>query len=348
MIGDFLFTKELIDFIEKKRKECSETLQDWLKKAEITSETYQECSLYNEQLSEILKATFIRGKVLIQEKIVDKLSSLWEYEKRPQNEEEASEVMRKLIREGSENPYIRKFALNIAERCSQNLGIPVIVPPVEELYSKALTEEEIKYANVFINHCEKVAREIYECVRSKMVYVSDPPDDYYQKAYHTLEILDFKGDCDDLAILLCSLLRSIGYRTFLGFQMHHVFAGVVLAKFRPLATDKKNSIEYVEVPFDPQIEDFEIKIGSQKIHFNFFDILHGDFLEQLTAVTKEQINGISEEDVKKMTDDVEEILRKLAEVSRAKVFFVDQPIAATKIVTIFKNELSKGFSLLGR
>lgn len=348
MIGDYLLMKKLVDFIEKKRKECSENLQDWLKKAEITSETYQECLLYNEQLSEILKTTFIKGHILVQEKIVDKLSAFWEYKKKPRSEKEAFEVMRELIKEGSENPCIRKFALNIAERCSQNLGIPVIVPPVEELYSEALIQEEIKYANAFINHCEKVAREIYDCVCSKMIYVSDPPDDYYQKAYHTLEILDFKGDCDDLAILLCSLLRSIGYRTFLGFQPHHVFAGVVLAKSYPLATGEKNSMEYVEVPLDPQIEDFEIKIGSQKMHFDVFGILDGEFLNLLTKATNEQINSISEEDVKKMTDDIEKILKKLSEFSHAKIFFIDQPIMATNMATTFKNELSKCLSLLRR
>jgi hypothetical protein len=348
MTGDYLLTKELVDFVEKKRKECSEKLQEWLKKAEITSETYQECALYNEQLSEILKTTFIKGEILVHEKIVDKFSELWKYEKKPQNEKEAFEVMRKLIIEGSENPCIRKFALDIAERCSQNLGISVIVPPVEELYSIALIQEEMKYANVFINHCEKVARDIYECVRAKMVYVSDPPDDYYQRAYHTLEILNFKGDCDDLAILLCSLLRSIGYRTFLGFQPHHVFAGVVLAKLRPSAKDEKNSIEYVEVPLDPQIKDYEIKIGSQKIHFNVFDILDGVFLNLLIRTIEEQKNSISEEDIKKTTSDVEEVLKRLTEFSRATIFFVDQPIVATKIVTIFKNELSKYLSLFGR
>ncbi|MEM3765809.1 MAG: transglutaminase-like domain-containing protein [Candidatus Bathyarchaeia archaeon] len=343
-----MLTKELIDFIEKKRKACSMHLQAWLEKAEITSETYQECSLYNEQLSEILKTTFIKGDVLVQKKIVDRPSALWEYEKKPQNEKEAFEVMRGLIREGSENPCIRKFALNIAEKCSQNLGISVTVPPVEELYSNALIEDEIKYANLFINHCEKVAKEIYEYVRSKMIYVSDPPDDYYQKAYHTLEILDFKGDCDDLAILLCSLLRSIGYRTFLGFQQHHVFAGVVLAKSRPLTADEKNSIEYVEVPLDPQIEDFEVKIGSQKVHFNVFDILDGKFLDLLIGAAKEQINSMSEEDVKRMAEDIERVLKRLSEFSHAKIFFIDQPIVATKIVMTFKSELSKCLPLLRR
>ena len=338
MIGDYLITKELVDLIEKKRKECNENLLYWLKQSEITNETYQECALYNEQLSEILKTTFIKGEILVQKNIVNKLSAFWEYEKKPQNEKEAFEVMKKLIKEGSENPCIRKFALDIAEKCSQNMGISVIVPPVEELYSYTLIQEESKYVNVFINHCVKVAREIYEYVRAKMVYVSDPPDDYYQKAYHTLEILNFKGDCDDLAILLCSLLRSIGYRTFLGFQPRHVFAGVVLPKFHPT---EKNSIEYVEVPLDPQIKDYEIRIGSQKIHFNVFDILDGSFLNLLSRKIIEQNTYVSDGDIKKITEDIRKILKRLSDLSHATIYFIDQPIAATKIVTIFQNEISK-------
>lgn len=341
---NILLAKEVTDFIEKKRKECAEELLTWFKKAEITNETYQECLLYNEQLSEFLKTIFIKGEKLIQKKIVDTPSALWEYEKKPKNEEEAFEVMRQLIKEGSENPCIRKFACDIAERCSKELGIPVAVPPVEELYSKTLTQEEIKYVNAFISHCEKVARKIYECVRSKMVYVSDHPDDYYQKAYYTLEILDFRGDCDDFAILICSLLRSIGYRTFLGFQPNHVFAGVILAKSSHRTTNEKNSIEYIEVPLDPQIEDFEINVGSQKIHFNVFDILNEDFIDQFSEIVTQQIYVMSEETLKRVANDIEEIISRLSNFARAKVLFVDQPIETTKIVTIFKREFLKRLS----
>ncbi|MEO0199445.1 MAG: transglutaminase-like domain-containing protein [candidate division WOR-3 bacterium] len=341
---NFLLAKEVTDFIEKKRIECAEELLTWFKKTEITNETYHECLLYNEQLSELLKTIFIKGEKLIQKKIVDTFSALWEYEKKPQNEEEAFEVMRQLIREGSENPCVRKFALDIAEKCSKDLGIPVVVPPVEELYSKALTQEEIKYVNAFISHCEKVARNIYERVRSKMVYVSDPPDDYYQKAYYTLEILDFKGDCDDFAILICSLLRSIGYRTFLGFQPNHVFAGVILAKSFHRITHEKDSIEYIEVPLDPQIEDFEINVGSQKIHFNVFDILNGDFIDQFSEMVNQQIYVMSEDALKRMANDIEKIHARLSDFARAKVLFVDQPIKTTKIVTIFKKEFLKCLS----
>jgi len=342
-----LSTKKIVAFVEEKRKASSQNLQDWLKKNEITRETYQECSLYNEQLSHVLKMTFIKGETLVEKKILDRPSALWDYEKKPRDEKEAFEIMKRLILEGSENPYIRKFALNIAERCSQNIGIPVAVPPVEELYSEALVKEEIKNANAFINHCEKVARDIYEFVRARMVYVSDPPDDYYQKAYHTLEILDLKGDCDDFAILLCSLLRSIGYRTFLGFQPHHVFAGIILARSSSSATEEGN-FEYVEVPLDPQLEDFEIKLGSQKMLFNVFDILNGDFLSLLTRIAKDQIGSISEEDVKRATDEIESILKRLSQFSYAHIFFIDQPIPTIKIVATLKSELSRFISLVRR
>jgi hypothetical protein len=84
------------------------------------------------------------------------------------------------------------------------------------------------------------------------------------------------------------------------------------------------------------------------MHFNVFDILDGEFLNLLTRTIEEQKSTMSEEDIKKTTDDVEEVLRRLTEFSRATIFFVDQPIVATKIVNIFKNELSKYLSLLGR
>ena len=338
--------REIIEFIEQKRRICNKKVQGYLNNREISDIIYHELILLNEQLAENIKKTFIKGENLIKKNILENETALWDYVKKPENDIEAFEVMRKIILEDSKNSYIRKFALKIAEESSRNTGIPVSIPPVHELYTDTIFTEEVKNVNAFVEHCEKVARYIYEYIISKAVYVSDPPDDYYQRAYHTLEILDFRGDCDDFAILLCSALRSIGYRTFLAFQPHHVFAGVILAKVE--LAQQKRLIRYVEVPLDSQLNRFQINFNSHKIVFNVFDVVSGAFLEEFSGYIKEKSRSerIQEEDVEKVAKDMENIVKKLSELSKARIFFIDEALPTVKIVDIFKREISKFLSLV--
>lgn len=336
-----LSTKQIVDFTEEKRKACAKKLADLLQKGELTRESFQELALQNERLSQILKTSFIKGEVLLQKKVVSSLSQLFVYESKPQNDEEAFEAMKRLVVEGSENPYVRNFAATIAQKSSQRRGTPVAIPPADRLYIDSVDKDDVPNMNAFINHCYKVGEDIYEFVKTRMVYVSDPPDDYYQPAYHTLEILNLKGDCDDLAILLCSLFRSIGYRTFLGFQPHHVFAGVVLAKPIFCTTERSDSekeeipVQFVEIPVDPQLEGFEIRLGDKKAVFNGFEIANGEFLSRLNELKKHAAK-MSEDDVRKLHEDLGVVRERLSKITNAKIFFIDPIVNTVKIADVFE------------
>jgi len=338
---------KVVDFIEQKRRVCNKELMNWLKKGEITEEVYEEFVLDNEQLSQILKTTFVNGEGLIQKQIVNSYSKLFEFRKKPHSDEEAFETMRELIIEGSENPCIRKLAVDIAEKTSLEQGISVPVPNVDKLYSQFPSDTDDQSIIAFIQHCGKVAKALYTFVQSRKVYVSDPPDDYFQPPLFTLEILNLRGDCDDLAMLLCSLYRSIGYRTFIGVQAQHVYAGIVL--LRPAVSlvnengsaSLKNPKQYVEVPADPLLDDFEITTGPKSISFGMFDVLTGEFLGNLGRQIA-QMKSFSEEETNNVKKNFEGVLKTLDLMSGAKVFFVDSGVLATvKLAEVLRDDLSK-------
>ena len=336
---------KVIDLIERKRKACSKELVNWLKKGEITREDYQELVRDNEQISQILKTTFVNGEDLIQKQVVDSYAKLMEFRKKPSSDEEAFAQMRKLIIEGSENPIIRKLAADIAQKSSQERGMPFPVPQVNRLYSVFPSDIDDQNIIAFISHCEKVAEDIYTYVRTRTVYVPDPPDDYHQTPIYTLEILNFRGDCDDLAILLCSLYRSIGYRTFIGVQPQHVYAGVILP--RPSLSivgqegspSAKGPTQYVEVPVDVFLGDFEIEIRSKKMSFNIFDVLNTESVGNMIKGIG-QMEDSSEKDAGKLNEELEGVVNSLSQICDAKIFYVDPPISTAKIVEVFKENIS--------
>jgi len=64
---------------------------------------------------------------------------------------------------------------------------------------------------------------IYEYVIQNIKYYSDPRDDeYIQTPYQTLEIGG--GDCEDLTVLLNSLLENIGIKTYLVLTEDHAYS----------------------------------------------------------------------------------------------------------------------------
>lgn len=63
---------------------------------------------------------------------------------------------------------------------------------------------------------------LYQFVQAKMGYLSDPPSrDYIQSPEETLKIK--AGDCEDLSILLASLLNNSGVPTYLVFTPDHAY-----------------------------------------------------------------------------------------------------------------------------
>ena len=313
-----------VDLVEKKRKEASIKLKELFEKGEIEIENYQELTFQNERLAQILSSIFVNGEKLVKDGVVASLSEILEFRRKPHTNEEAFEIMRKMVIEGSENPRIRKFSVQLAEKSSRDRGIPVPIPPVDRLYSNLpISADEESNVIAFVEHCNAIVYDIFKFVSSHTVYVSDPPDDYFQTPLATLETMDLKGDCDDLAILLCSIFRSIGFRTFLGYQPSHVFAGVVLAQVPDFTTnqvvesERDGIFRYIEVPLDPQLQDLDMTVS-------FFDAVNGNFVSNLRQqLTKE--NMVSAEKVENALGSVQEIEARLSKIDEAKIFFIDTP-----------------------
>lgn len=77
----------------------------------------------------------------------------------------------------------------------------------------------------------------YRYVVEQYAYYSDPRTrDYIQPPYETIAIRG--GDCEDLSILLCSLLENLGVRTYLVLTENHAYclaSGVDLEKLKGYA-----------------------------------------------------------------------------------------------------------------
>jgi len=87
------------------------------------------------------------------------------------------------------------------------------------------------------------AEAVFYFVRDKIGYVTDPLDEYYEFPEETL--LTGSADCDGKAILLASMLRSIGVETRFVFVPRHVYVEAWLPKkWSP-------THEFSWVPLDP-------------------------------------------------------------------------------------------------
>jgi hypothetical protein len=258
-----------VSLIEKKRTDASNKISQWYRNGKISKECFLELLEQNAKLADQLVTIFCKANKLLEEGLLGSLSETLNYRKKPAFHKETFEIMRQMIIEGSENPLIRKTAIQLAEQSSKLRQIPVQVPSVEDLYAELPIKDESKNTLAFIRHCSYVAKDIFSFVREKSVFVSDPPDDFFQDPVVTLGIMDLKGDCDDLAILLCSLYRSIGFRTFLAFLPNHVISGVILAHYS-FVNDSAH-IDFVEIPTDPQLESLEV--NNQNYPKDLFDII---------------------------------------------------------------------------
>jgi len=80
----------------------------------------------------------------------------------------------------------------------------------------------------------KKTRAILDFVSNEIHYVSDPGDgvEYVKDPITTL--IAGGGDCEDQTLLLCSMLESVGVKTYIAFTDDHVFA---LVRFRNQPTD---------------------------------------------------------------------------------------------------------------
>jgi hypothetical protein len=79
-------------------------------------------------------------------------------------------------------------------------------------------------------------RVLLDFVSNDINYISDPKDglEYAKNPIDTL--IDGAGDCEDQALLLCSMLESIGVKTYMAFTADHVFLLVEFDKTYPELT----------------------------------------------------------------------------------------------------------------
>jgi hypothetical protein len=130
----------------------------------------------------------------------------------------------------------------------------------------------------------KQARKIYEYVRDEIHYMRDPvPFEDIQSPEITLRRLS--GDCDDQAILLCSLLLAIGFEAALLFAdtdgdnfADHVYCAVYIPEapelYKPFANKKIGGKDLHDwIPLDPTSEDLDFGV----ITFDNLEIKHAFF-----------------------------------------------------------------------
>jgi hypothetical protein len=130
----------------------------------------------------------------------------------------------------------------------------------------------------------KQARRIYEYVRDEIHYMPDPlPFEDIQPPETTLKRLS--GDCDDKAILLCSLLLAIGFETALFFadtdgdgMADHVYSSVHIPSapdlYKPFMNKKIAGKDLRDwIPLDPTSEDLDFGV----ITFDDLEIKHAFF-----------------------------------------------------------------------
>ncbi len=121
----------------------------------------------------------------------------------------------------------------------------------------------------------KIAEAIFLWVRDKIKYVNDPPGEYFQPAVETLEV--GAGDCDDQAILLSSMLGSIGFEPIFVILPEHVYIELQQANGEQVPMDPiiKNAVfgelprgmrDYLEERYGLGFEDYlRVPIGRHII-----------------------------------------------------------------------------------
>ncbi|MEE9368806.1 MAG: transglutaminase-like domain-containing protein [Pontiella sp.] len=70
----------------------------------------------------------------------------------------------------------------------------------------------------------KKTRALLDFVSNDIHYVSDPNDGFEYAKNPITTLIAGGGDCEDQALVLCSLLESVGVKTYIAFTDDHVFA----------------------------------------------------------------------------------------------------------------------------
>lgn len=144
--------------------------------------------------------------------------------------------------------------------------IEAVNPKSEEVRNLAM-----QLARRFVAGDFKQARKIYEYVRDEISYVRDPLlFEDIQSPDVTLK--RFSGDCEDQAILICSLLLAIGFETALIFAdidgdglADHIYSAVHIPTapelYKPFLNKKTGGKDLRDwIPLDPTSEDADFGV----------------------------------------------------------------------------------------
>ena len=141
--------------------------------------------------------------------------------------------MVKLVQSGSKTEKVREESLRVISSKY----------PSGSLNIKYLSQEEPERAL-------DIARTLFENVQRTIRYVSDPIGELLQPADATLRVK--AGDCDCHAILLASMLESVGFKTILVVLPNHVYVELFLPALQkeiPLDASDKD-VDFGELPGD--------------------------------------------------------------------------------------------------
>ncbi len=300
MSGQIPLSK-VVDFLEKKSRETSKIIKS-IESEGTPKEWIQRLKDFNSSIDRSLVTLILEAS---KESVsrTDLVSLLTPCEK-PKTDQAVLGSLRAQIMQDSENPMIRRHAVELAKQVHDRYQFSEPIPPVHRLYAMLEEGKAPKEARMFASHCVHVSKHLYEWVESRIDFVSDPPGDYFQPAPATLMIGG--GDCDDVSILVCSLLRSIGFRTFLMLEPQHVFPGVVLARTSAAPIDpegKIHSAQGVLVPLDPRRR-FPIELGEETtVVFDPFEVAFqdGSFKEKSRRIMQ-GASGIEDSSKRQATD----------------------------------------------
>ncbi|MBT8046501.1 MAG: hypothetical protein KJN67_04985 [Pontiella sp.] len=107
------------------------------------------------------------------------------------------------------------------------------------------------FATRLVRGCEDETlcktKAVLDYVSNQIHYVSDPLDGFEHAKDPINTLISTGGDCEDQTLLLCSLLESVGVKTYIAFTDDHVFALVPLEG----DYDKLNALPAVYIENEP-------------------------------------------------------------------------------------------------